>query len=447
MNASLIQEFPKLESREKSRRAKQDTAADTDESFREQLDCELLHLAAHPRVEGVNQGDEPWFAPTGALSHPSKPSEPSLAQVTGQVPGSPKTPARGISEPFADRGQAASSFEAAKATNKADPQGSHAKTDATRQSTGGKNDSAADGNQQEGAKIAPRPVASSTAPLTSGAVKSVENALASASSAASAAAQAVPVYHGTPHASGANRSGNVSLQQATQDQAAMTAQVGKNQSQAKGESLPEGQRAASVATVTRVAGVETSSSGSSSTGGGFDPAHQFGRQDFGGEWQVHSSAKSSIAATQAIATVDSIRKIQSMIQEQAIVMKQSPGQPMQVLVRPDANMALYLTLQQHESDVMVAVRMDQATSGLLKPHWAELQKELGQQGIQLGDPELDSDHGMSGGNADTDQETGTPSNSMHPQGSPLKTSAAGLAAEPSEGVEEERAEGSLLSWA
>ena len=88
--------------------------------------------------------------------------------------------------------------------------------------------------------------------------------------------------------------------------------------------------------------------------------------------------------------VDSIQRIQSMIEEQVVVMKSAPDSSMQVMIRPDANMALTLTLQQSESNILVAAKMDQSTANLLKPHWEEIQRELSQQGIQLGDPEMDS---------------------------------------------------------
>ena len=79
-----------------------------------------------------------------------------------------------------------------------------------------------------------------------------------------------------------------------------------------------------------------------------------------------------------------------MVEDQVVVLKSAPGQSMQVMIRPDANMALTLTLQQSESNILVAAKMDQSTANLLKPHWEEIQRELSQQGIRLGDPELGS---------------------------------------------------------
>jgi hypothetical protein len=136
---------------------------------------------------------------------------------------------------------------------------------------------------------------------------------------------------------------------------------------------------------------ESMSFGSSFSEGKQEENSVFLDKDSANNTQIQFFTKTSIAGPSRSSTmVDSIQRIQSMIEEQVVVMKSAPDSSMQVMIRPDANMALTLTLQQGESNILVAAKMDQSTANLLKPHWEEIQRELSQQGIQLGDPEMDS---------------------------------------------------------
>jgi hypothetical protein len=60
-----------------------------------------------------------------------------------------------------------------------------------------------------------------------------------------------------------------------------------------------------------------------------------------------------------------------------------------VAVKPDTGLSMTLTLQQVDQQILVLARMDEPTANLLKPQWAELQKELESQGIRLNHQDSD----------------------------------------------------------
>ena len=72
-----------------------------------------------------------------------------------------------------------------------------------------------------------------------------------------------------------------------------------------------------------------------------------------------------------------------MIQDHVTVLRAGGQQTLQVAIRPESGLAMMLTLQQVENQVLVAARMDESTANLLKPQWQELQRELEAQGIKL----------------------------------------------------------------
>jgi hypothetical protein len=238
------------------------------------------------------------------------------------------------------------------------------------------------------AKNAARPSFPSGEKLTYGNVRKTENALIGAGSAVSSSIQAVNVHHGTPHASNTSRPENGTSTEGSDRLGRMASNVIKNETSTKATVENEVSKMDFLSGMKPVSGSGSSSSNASFSSGQFDDGGHHSGKEGQGMPEVQLTAKPQfLVSTSTSQMVDSIRKMQSMIQDQVMVLKNINHQSMQVMIRPDNNMSLFLTLHQGDSEVFVAARMDGQTSGLLKPHWAELQKELEQHGIQLGDPE------------------------------------------------------------
>ena len=84
-----------------------------------------------------------------------------------------------------------------------------------------------------------------------------------------------------------------------------------------------------------------------------------------------------------------IQRLENIIQDQVKVLNSSSSKTLSVAVKPDTGLAMTLTLQQVDQQILVSARMDEHTANLLKPQWAELQKELESQGIRLNHQDSD----------------------------------------------------------
>lgn len=318
------------------------------------------------------------------------------------------------------------------------------------QTQSGKNISHDEKQTQGGAKITPRPSLNGTNTLTHGSVKVSENMLMNANSAVSSAAQAIPIHHGTAPAS-AKTSSNKSLNiQKLSHQKNMSSNHTKQTVKAKEEAVLDGPGKLFRTVIAGKGSEESMSFGASLSDGKQEESSIFLEQDSGGNTQIQSFAKTSITGSSKSSTmVESIQKIQSMIEDQVVVMKSAPAQSMQVMIRPDANTALTLTLQQSESNILVAAKMDQSTSNLLKPHWEEIQRDLSQQGIRLGDPELETHQNSSAHQGDKRGQRGDGNQSMSPNQSKrpiLKNMASSEKSHKPEPIIDNM-EGTLVSWA
>ena len=84
-----------------------------------------------------------------------------------------------------------------------------------------------------------------------------------------------------------------------------------------------------------------------------------------------------------------IQRVENIIQDQVKVLNSASSKTLSVAVKPDSGLAMTLTLQQVDQQILVSARMDEHTANLLKPQWAELQKELESQGIRLNHQDSD----------------------------------------------------------
>jgi hypothetical protein len=84
-----------------------------------------------------------------------------------------------------------------------------------------------------------------------------------------------------------------------------------------------------------------------------------------------------------------IQRLENIIQDQVKVLNSASSKTLSVAVKPDSGLAMTLTLQQVDQQILVSARMDEHTANLLKPQWAELQKELESQGIRLNHQDSD----------------------------------------------------------
>jgi len=91
--------------------------------------------------------------------------------------------------------------------------------------------------------------------------------------------------------------------------------------------------------------------------------------------------------------LQAIQRLQSLIHDHVSILRAGGQQSLQVAIRPESGIAMMLTLQQVENQVLVAAKMDESTANLLKPQWQELQRELESQGIKLNQQEIgDNSH-------------------------------------------------------
>jgi hypothetical protein len=84
-----------------------------------------------------------------------------------------------------------------------------------------------------------------------------------------------------------------------------------------------------------------------------------------------------------------IQRLENIIQDKVKVLNSASSKTLSVAVKPDTGLAMTLTLQQVDQQILVSARMDEHTANLLKPQWAELQKELESQGIRLNHQDSD----------------------------------------------------------
>lgn len=396
MQTSLIKEPSGTVPSKPNRSSQHKKEARTEDSFRDRFNAELYNkdgvVNKSPDKISKELEETAWLSGASSGSAPPspennfksmKPSDAGILNREGQESHSSRSASK-ISTETPDS-QTSGAKQDARAKDTKNAPESEEKTQSGKIIT---NDEKA---TQGGAKITPRPALDGKNPLAHGSVKVSENMLMTANSAASSTSQAITTHHGTAHASSNSRSKESLNTQKLSQQRNMSTNNTKQPVNAKGEANLNGPDKLIRPVMAGNGSEESMSFGSSFSEGKQEENSVFLDKDSGNNTQVQFFTKTSIAGPSKSSTmVDSIQRIQSMIEEQVVVMKSAPDSSMQVMIRPDANMALTLTLQQGESNILVAAKMDQSTANLLKPHWEEIQRELSQQGIQLGDPEMDS---------------------------------------------------------
>ena len=447
MQASLIQEFPRTDHSKSAESSRKLPPPKPEDTFKRKLYAELQSKDVpikQPSDEKSNDLEEmiwasgpntpPLHLDRKMTSNEEKESHPQTKprqteNVTAEVTKSDKPQ------------DSKTSNEIKESTAKKEPE---------EKQSGGKNVSTLENPQRGEAKNAPRPSLNGSSPLTYGTVKTSENLLVNAGNTLTTSASTIPVNHGTPHASGVSSQNEQAPNHKTRQLSTMSDKSQIQSNQIKGDRLLDGSRGLNAAGNTSGLSEGTTSFGSGFSSSDKDESQMHSSKDFGNNIQLQAGTKVSGGFASGSSTmVDSIRKIQSMIQEQIVFLRSAPGQSMQVMIRPDANKALFLTLQQNESDVAVAAKMDQATSNLLKPHWEEIQKELSNQGIRLGNPELNS-----GKDSPTHQQQEQDSSNDNPQNflSNRKQESDQIYDDSSESSEIsepdfDHMEGTLVSWA
>ena len=396
MQTSLIQE-PSGTAHSKTTRSSQHKNEDrTEDSFRDRFNAELYNkdgvVNKSPDEISKELEEAEWLS--GASSGSAPPS-PENNFKSGES-ANPEILNRASQESHSSRSASKVSTEdsdsqTSGSKEKAEVKDTKSNAESREQTQSGKNISNDEKPAQRGANITPRPALDGKNPLSHGSVKVSEKMLMTANSAASSTSQAISMHHGTAHASSNSRSKESVNTQKLSQQRNMSTNNTKQPVNAKGEAILNGPGKLIRPVMAGNGSEESMSFGGSFSDGKQDENSVFLDKDSGNNTPIQSFAKTSIAGPSRSSTmVESIQRIQSMVEDQVVVMKSAPGQSMQVMIRPDANMALTLTLQQSESNILVAAKMDQSTANLLKPHWEEIQRELSQQGIQLGDPEMDS---------------------------------------------------------
>jgi len=396
MQTSLIQE-PSGTAHSKTTRSSEHKKEDrTEDSFRDRFNAELYNkdgvVNKSPDKISKELEEAAWLSGASSGSAPPSPEnnfksvKPSGAEILNRE-GQESYSSRSASKVSTEDSDSQNSGAKEKAKGKDSKNAPESKE----KTQSGKNISNDEKPAQRGANITPRPVLDGKNALAHGSVKVSKNMLMTANSAASSTSQAIPMHHGTTHASSNSRSKETLNTQKLSQQRNMSINNTKQPVNAKGEANLNGPDKLIRPVMAGNGSEESMSFGSSFSEGKQEENSVFLDKDSGNNTQIHFFTKTSIAGPSKSSTmVDSIQRIQSMIEEQVVVMKSAPDSSMQVMIRPDANMALTLTLQQGESNILVAAKMDQSTANLLKPHWEGIQRELSQQGIQLGDPEMDS---------------------------------------------------------
>ena len=396
MQTSLIQE-PSGTAHSKTTRSSEHKKEDrTEDSFRDRFNAELYNkdgvVNKSPDKISKELEEAAWLSGASSGSAPPSPEnnfksvKPSGAEILNRE-GQESYSSRSASKVSTEDSDSQNSGAKEKAKGKDSKNAPESKE----KTQSGKNISNDEKPAQRGANITPRPVLDGKNALAHGSVKVSKNMLMTANSAASSTSQAIPMHHGTTHASSNSRSKETLNTQKLSQQRNMSINNTKQPVNAKGEANLNGPDKLIRPVMAGNGSEESMSFGSSFSEGKQEENSVFLDKDSGNNTQIQFFTKTSIAGPSKSSTmVDSIQRIQSMIEEQVVVMKSAPDSSMQVMIRPDANMALTLTLQQGESNILVAAKMDQSTANLLKPHWEGIQRELSQQGIQLGDPEMDS---------------------------------------------------------
>ena len=122
--------------------------------------------------------------------------------------------------------------------------------------------------------------------------------------------------------------------------------------------------------------------------------------------QAHSQPRvdAPVATAYSQSNLQAVQRLQSLIHDHVTILRAGGQQSLQVTIRPESGIAMMLTLQQVENQVLVAARMDESTANLLKPQWQELQRELESQGIKLNQQEIgDNSHTKNQGNPSGNQ--------------------------------------------
>ena len=391
MNTSMIQDLPKVDSSRLSSSTRSMTGRSEPEDFKKFFESELSY-GTKPRP-GLKSSEDLTTEAQSSLSLPivdpgAKSETHSVASKdSGNQHEGGDALTAGKRTTNAIQSDVASETEDA-APGKKDAVTEKGTTLKGEGKEGGKNVSPDQGETDGEAKTAARPSLAAGEKLGYGNVRKAENAVIGAGSAASSSIQAVNVHHGTSHASSVSRPDNGSPNEGSDRSGTMASNVMKNETSTNATTENDARKIDFLAGMKPVSGSGSSSSNTSFSGSQFEDGGSFSGKDTGGLTEVQIANKPQFVVPASTSQmVDSIRKMQSMIQDQVMVLKNINHQSMQVMIRPDANLSLFLTLHQGESEVLVAARMDGQTAGILKPHWAELQKELEQHGVKLGDPE------------------------------------------------------------
>ena len=90
--------------------------------------------------------------------------------------------------------------------------------------------------------------------------------------------------------------------------------------------------------------------------------------------QTHSQPRvePSVATAYSQSNLQAVQRLQSLIQDHVTILRAGGQQSLQVTIRPESGIAMMLTLQQVENQVLVAAKMDESTANLLKPQWLSL---------------------------------------------------------------------------
>jgi hypothetical protein len=455
MNTSMIQDLTRVDSsRSTSSTRSFNSRSDTAE-FKKVFESELTYVA-HKRPD-LNLSDDltpevQSNLPISMTDSGAKPDDSSVALTDS---------GKGRTEKDSSPDENGGTKEVGGKVESEEPGAGPGKKDSIRENgnakevegkESGKNITPSSKENNGEAKNAARPSFPAGEKLTYGNVRKTENAVIGAGSAVSSSIQAVNVHHGTPHASSVSRPENGSPTEGSRRSGSMASNVIKNETSTKANMENEVRKMDFLSGMKPVSGSGSSSSNASFSSGQFDDGGHYSGKEGQGMPEVQLTAKPQfLVSTSTSQMVDSIRKMQSMIQDQVMVLKNINHQSMQVMIRPDNNMSLFLTLHQGDSEVFVAARMDGQTSGLLKPHWAELQKELEQHGIQLGDPEAQYEDQSRGqqwtqSNGDNDDFYGSQDFFLSPN-QPAEDSQGNRESIHALDPDFENTQGTLVSWA
>ena len=329
MQTSLIKEPSGTVPSKTNRSSQHKKEARTEDSFRDRFNAELYNkdgvVNKSPDKISKELEETAWLSGASSGSAPPspennfksmKPSDAGILNREGQESHSSRSASK-ISTEDSDS-QTSGAKEKAKGKDSKNAPESKEKTQS------GKNISNDEKPAQRGANITPRPVLDGKNALIHGSVKVSENMLMTANSAASSTSQAIPMHHGTAHASSNSRSKESLNTQKLSQQRNMSINNTKQPVNARGEANLNGPDKLIRPVMAGNGSEESMSFGSSFSEGKQEENSVFLDKDSANNTQIQFFTKTSIAGPSRSSTmVDSIQRIQSMIEEQVVVMKLS----------------------------------------------------------------------------------------------------------------------------